>query len=108
MHPGYFDLWHVTTGAISYAGLECISGPGSRFCVVVSRLFSFQTFCVVIRRLAFERPMRIVARHARDTGVQFIVAPAVEDSIWLESYVVDPKLAGHSHHLIEASMAPAA
>lgn len=105
MHLWQLDLGHMTcytSGGRDRARLfGSDDGPGVRWTGQVTR----QTLRVVERVFVPKSIVRIVTGYAAHPGIIPIMAFAVENSIGLKPHVDQACLAGHLHHLIEASMA---
>jgi hypothetical protein len=105
MHLWHVDLRHMA----SYASSGCDrarffgsnDGPRVRRTGGVTR----EALRVVERVVVSERIVRIVTGYTAHPGVIQIMAFAIENSIRLKPHIDQARLAGHLHHLIEASMA---
>ena len=64
-----------------------------------------ETLSVVIRSVFLKLLVRIVTSEAADARIVGIVAATVKYPVRLKTYVVDPRLAGQKHGLLETGVA---
>src|SRR3954451_21134079 len=84
MRPGHFDFWHMAGNAICLRNLTHLCGR------LAARVTSL-ALCVVVRILAVEFLVRIVAANATDALIVYIKTFAVGQPVRLKTNIADAK-----------------